>query len=155
MVTTRKKASLPAPAAAAPVPATVPQAPAPAKAVLAVPEKLPPRHRALAKKAAPAPIEVPQEPPLEAPGQPAPAPAKKTAAPEKPKKSKRVRDSFSMPKAEYAALDELKQRAALLQRPAKRSELLRAGIQVLAALPDEQFLAALAQLAGNQSGNEQ
>lgn len=141
MVTTRKKASLPAPAAAAPVPAAI--APeTPAKAILAVPEKLPPRHKALAKKAVRAKIEVTQELPRQAPSQP--APAEKTAATEKPKKSKRVRDSFSMPTAEYAALDELKQRAALLQRPAKRSELLRAGIQLLAALPDKQFLAALA-----------
>ena len=141
---TPKKVRPPVAAVAAPVPATVPEAPVQTKAVLAVPEKLPARKRALAKKPAPAPVEVAQAVPQEAPGQPAIAFSEKTAAPEKLKKSKPVRDSFSMPKAEYAVLDGLKQRAALLQRPAKRSELLRAGIQVLAALPDEQFFAALA-----------
>jgi hypothetical protein len=61
----------------------------------------------------------------------------------KPKKPKLVRDSFTIPKAEYAVLDELKQRAAKLARPAKKSEVLRAGIKALAALPDSAFLAAL------------
>ena len=78
------------------------------------------------------------------------APAKaaepeKAAAPEKAKKPKLVRDSFTIPKAEYVVLDELKQRATLLTRPVKKSELLRASIKLLAALPDAQFLAALAE----------
>jgi len=63
--------------------------------------------------------------------------------PEKPKKIKMVRDSFTMPKAEYAVLDELKQRASLLGRPLKKSELLRAGVKLLAALPDTRLLAVL------------
>ena len=61
----------------------------------------------------------------------------------KPKKPKLVRDSFTIPKAEYAVLDELKQRAAKLGQPAKKSELLRAGIKALAAMDAASFAAAL------------
>src|SRR2546426_6670687 len=73
----------------------------------------------------------------------APAKAEKAA---KPKKPKLVRDSFTIPKAEYLVLDELKQRGAKLTRPAKKSELLRAGIKALAALSDAAFLTALEQV---------
>ena len=72
-----------------------------------------------------------------------PAAAKKTAAEPKAGKPKLVRDSFTMPKAEYAAIDVLKQRAAKLARPAKKSELLRAGIKALSALGDKALLEAL------------
>ena len=58
-------------------------------------------------------------------------------------KPKLVRDSFTIPKSEYAVLEGLKQRAASLTRPAKKSELLRAGIAVLNGLNDQAFLAAL------------
>jgi hypothetical protein len=58
-------------------------------------------------------------------------------------KHKLVRDSFTIPKTEYAALAELKQRAAQLARPVKKGELLRAGIKALSALGDKAFLAAL------------
>ena len=72
-----------------------------------------------------------------------PAAAKKAAAEPKAGKPKLVRDSFTMPKAEYAAIDVLKQRAAKLARPAKKSELLRAGIKALSALGDKALLEAL------------
>lgn len=58
-------------------------------------------------------------------------------------KHKLVRDSFTIPKHEYVVLDELKLRAAGLMRPVRKSELLRAGIAVLKAMPDKAFLAAL------------
>lgn len=61
----------------------------------------------------------------------------------KVKKPKMVRDSFTMPKTEYAVLDELKGRALKLARPIKKSELLRAGIKALAAMADAAFLQAL------------
>lgn len=70
----------------------------------------------------------------------------------KPKKPKLVRDSFTIPKAEYLVLDELKQRAAVLARPVKKSELLRAGIKALAAMPDAAFLAALADVPAIKTG---
>ncbi len=58
-------------------------------------------------------------------------------------KPKLVRDSFTIPKAEYSVLEELKVRAANLTRPTKKSELLRAGIAALAAMKDRPFLDAL------------
>jgi hypothetical protein len=62
----------------------------------------------------------------------------------KPKsKSKLVRDSFTIPKSEYAVLEGLKVRAANLTRPVKKSELLRAGVAALNAMTDKAFLAAL------------
>lgn len=64
----------------------------------------------------------------------------------KQKKPKLVRDSFTIPKAEYGVLGELKQRADKLSRPAKKSELLRAGIKILASLSDAALLSALAQV---------
>ncbi|WP_425196820.1 hypothetical protein [Polaromonas sp.] len=70
----------------------------------------------------------------------------------KPKKPKLVRDSFTIPKAEYLVLDELKQRAAVLAHPVKKSELLRAGIKALAAMPDAAFLAALADVPAIKTG---
>lgn len=74
------------------------------------------------------------------------------APPQKTKKPKLVRDSFTIPKPEYVVLDELKQRAARLTRPAKKSELLRAGIKILAALSDAAFLTALAQVPAIKTG---
>lgn len=58
-------------------------------------------------------------------------------------KSKLVRDSFTIPKAEYVVLESLKQRGASLSRFVKKSELLRAGIKALQAMNDKAFLLAL------------
>ncbi|MFS2037053.1 hypothetical protein ACEN8I_23720 [Polaromonas sp. CT11-55] len=76
----------------------------------------------------------------------------KAAKLEKTKKPKLVRDSFTIPKAEYVVLDDLKQRAARLTRPAKKSELLRAGIKLLAGLSDAAFLTALEQVPAIKTG---
>ena len=86
-----------------------------------------------------------------------PKPVKKSVPPqveklEKAKKPKLVRDSFTIPKAEYLVLDDLKQRANKLTRPAKKSELLRAGIKALAALSDAAFLTALEQVPAIKTG---
>jgi hypothetical protein len=70
----------------------------------------------------------------------------------KHKKPKLVRDSFTIPKGEYLVLDELKQRSAQLTRPAKKSELLRAGIKTLATLSDAAFLTALQQVPTIKTG---
>jgi hypothetical protein len=77
------------------------------------------------------------------------APAAKGAAKPKPKL---VRDSFTIPKSEYTVLERLKLRAANLARPAKKSELLRAGIAVLHALNDKAFLAALSGVPSLKTG---
>jgi hypothetical protein len=93
--------------------------------------------KAAVKIAAPAPV----APVAKAAVKPAAKP--KAAKPVKEKKPKLVRDSFTIPKAEYSVLDELKQRAGKLASPVKKSELLRAGIKALAAMADSAFLAAL------------
>jgi hypothetical protein len=71
------------------------------------------------------------------------APSAPVAAAPKPKHNKLVRDSFTIPKSEYAVLEALKVRAANLARPVKKSELLRAGINALNAMSDKAFLAAM------------
>jgi len=82
-----------------------------------------------------------------------PVVAKSAAAkPVKAKKLKMVRDSFTMPKPEYAVLDVLKLRAAKLAMPIKKTELIRAGIKALAALPDATFLAALRAVPNLKTG---
>ncbi len=67
-------------------------------------------------------------------------------------KPKLVRDSFTIPKNEYALLWALKERAARLARPAKKSELLRAGIALLGAANDSAFLAAVAAVPSLKTG---
>lgn len=79
---------------------------------------------------------------------PAPAPARDTKA----KKPKLVRDSFTIPKDEYAAIETLKQRAAALAQPAKKSELLRAGLKALAALSDTALRNALKAVPSIKTG---
>ena len=76
----------------------------------------------------------------------------KTPKAEKPRKPKLVRDSFTIPKPEYAVLQDLKERAARLGRAAKKSEVLRAGVKALAALPDTALLAALAAVPAIKTG---
>ena len=96
----------------------------------------------------------------------APEPAKvarptKAGKPEKPpkadkadkaKKPKLVRDSFTIPKNEFTVLEDLKLRAARLGRPAKKSEVLRAGIMALAAMGDAAFLASVSGVPAVKTG---
>jgi hypothetical protein len=63
-----------------------------------------------------------------------------------------VRDSFTMPKDEYAAIDLLKQRVTGLQRHAKKSELIRAGIMALTAMDDKQLATVLAKVPALKTG---
>jgi hypothetical protein len=51
-----------------------------------------------------------------------------------------IRDSFSMPTADYALIAALKQRCLRLGLAMKKSELLRAGLTTLSQLPDESLL---------------
>lgn len=76
----------------------------------------------------------------------------KTPKADKAKKPKLVRDSFTIPKNEYAVLEELKLRAAKLGRPAKKSEVLRAGVQALAAMGDAAFLATVGAVPAIKTG---
>jgi len=80
-----------------------------------------------------------------------PAEPVKPAKPEKPPKAEKpakprkalVRDSFTMPEADFALIAALKERAVGAGRPAKKSELLRAGLRALAALEAKKLRSAL------------
>jgi len=63
-----------------------------------------------------------------------------------------VRDSFTLPKDEDGVLVGLKPRAGNLVHHAKKSEILRAGVQLLSALPDAGFLAALKAVPSLKTG---
>lgn len=71
---------------------------------------------------------------------------------EKEKKPKLVRDSFTIPKDEYLALDSLKERALQLGVAVKKSELLRAGLMALGTMNDASFKAALAGVPALKTG---
>jgi hypothetical protein len=130
-------AKTPSPLHAKRVPKSVskPTETAEAAATVAESAVAPPAKRA-AKKAKPA-AQVAKAAPKAAPA--AEAPVK----PAKAHKPKLVRDSFTMPKDEYQVLDALKRRALGLEKQVRKSELLRAGIQALAAMNDRAFLKAL------------
>lgn len=83
-----------------------------------------------------------------------PSAAAATPAEKKPAKArvKLVRDGFTMPEGDFALIGTLKQRALAVQREVKKSELLRAGLRVLAALDAKALLAALAQLEPVKTG---
>jgi hypothetical protein len=83
------------------------------------------------------------------------APEPTVAAPAAKPKHKLVRDSFTIPKTEYAVIDALKLRAAQLTRTTKKSEILRAGVVLLNALADDAFLAALNAVPSLKTGRPQ
>jgi hypothetical protein len=83
---------------------------------------------------------------------PKPAAAKAEAKVEKVKKAKLVRDSLTMPKAEYEVLESLKLRAIKLGYPIKKTELIRAGIKSIAAMSDAAFLAAIKAVPSLKTG---
>lgn len=72
--------------------------------------------------------------------------------PEKPAKTKLVRDSFTMPQADFDLVDVLKQRALNFRHAAKKGELLRAGLQALAALSEADLQAALERVTSLKPG---
>ncbi len=81
----------------------------------------------------------------------APAADKAPRVKEAPKE-KLVRDSFTMPRADFALIAQLKDRALVFQRPTKKSELLRAGLHALSALGDDALRALLEQLPTLKTG---
>ncbi|WP_332740707.1 hypothetical protein [Hydrogenophaga sp.] len=68
------------------------------------------------------------------------------------KKPKLVRDSFTIPKTEFAAIETLKTRAIALGTSVKKSELLRAGLMALQALNDAAYKAALSAVPTLKTG---
>lgn len=118
--------------------ASTPTAPAASK----VKKTVAPETKTVAKAPAKKPSKRPAAtaPAKAKPAAPAPAlPAKEVRA----KKPKLVRDSFTIPKDEYAVIEALKQRANALAQPVKKSELLRAGLKMLAGLSDAALRSAL------------
>jgi hypothetical protein len=67
-------------------------------------------------------------------------------------KHKLVRDSFTIPKDEYQVLGELKARLTKLMQPAKKSELLRAGLKALASMSDAAIKKALQDVPAIKTG---
>ena len=110
---------------------------------------------AATRKAAPRAAKAPIKRVAASSKKPMPMPAAKPASSKllKPKKIKLVRDSFTIPKLEYLMLDALKLRAGTLEKSVKKSELVRAGIKALAAMPDSQFLAAIKAVTPIKSGH--
>jgi hypothetical protein len=70
----------------------------------------------------------------------------------KPKKAKLVRDSFTMPEAEYELIAAVKKRCIVKGLAIKKSEVLRAAIISFAALSDEAIAAALQALEFIKTG---
>lgn len=133
---------------------TAKKTPSPARKSAAAP--VAPATAAATPAPAPAPVAAPATPKAPAPAAP-PTRAKavkpaKVAKPEKVKKPKTIRDSFTIPKTEYAVIDALKLRAAKAGAPAKKSELLRAGLKALAAMNEAAFLAAVKAVPAIKTG---
>lgn len=164
---TATPADAPAPMKAAPAKKATPaKAPAAAKpaAKKAVVTPARPAEKSTEKPAAKPVAKQPAKPaakpvakPVEKAAKPVKAEkAEKAAKPSKSvkpaKADKLVRDSFTIPRAEYTLLQELKSRSATLGKPAKKSEVLRAGIQALKALDDKALLAMLAQVPVIKTG---
>jgi hypothetical protein len=106
-----------------------------------------------AGRAPKAPVSTPSAQPKRArvpvePKQPKVTPAAKAPKP----KPKLVRDSFTMPQADFALVALLKERALDFKRPTKKSELLRAGLHALAALDNAALRSALEALAPLKPG---
>jgi len=133
--------------------ATPPAAPVAAK------KRAPAAKRAASATAKPVPVaaRAKTDKPTVAPGAAATPAKAQVAVPTeakatKEKKPKMVRDSVTIPKAEYQALDAMKQRAAQLQTMVKKTELIRAGIKHLSSLPDAAFLAAIGSVPSLKTG---
>ena len=76
----------------------------------------------------------------------------KVAKPSSKMRPQLVRDSFTMPEADFAFIVTLKSRALDARRAAKKSELLRAGLRLLATLDAKALVAALDQLEPVKTG---
>lgn len=71
---------------------------------------------------------------VSAPAKPQPKAKPEVDAKEKSKKAKLVRDSFTMPEAEYAVLGEVKKACLKAGIEVKKSELLRVGVALIRQL---------------------
>lgn len=129
-------------------------------------KKTPRASSTAVKRRTPAPKSTPTPSPRSPVAAPKPAPAKPLKAEQaakpgkdksakaldKVKKPKLVRDSFTIPKAEYEVLAALKARAAKHGQTPKKSELLRAGIKALAGMSDAEFIKGLQAVPAIKTG---
>lgn len=136
-----KSAAKPAVAKAAPARKT-PAKPAPKPAAKPLDPAVQASKEALAKALAAAQA-VKIEKPLGKPAKAEKPKADKEVKAPKAKKTKLVRDSFTMPENEYSQLAELKKRLVAKGVVAKKSELLRAGVALLVALGDAELVATM------------
>jgi hypothetical protein len=82
----------------------------------------------------------------------APSPSPGKAAKTRKSGRKTVRDSFNMPREDFVLLDRLKDVAKQAGRPAKKSELIRAGLHALSALDAATLVLALRRLPAVATG---
>ncbi len=75
--------------------------------------------------------------------------------PGKERKKKVVRDSFTMPQSEYAKIAEIKAICLKAKVHVKKSEVLRAGLKLLAELNATELKAVLASLEKIKTGRPQ
>jgi hypothetical protein len=123
--------------------ATSPKKSAPATAAKPTPAPIK-ASRAVKKSVATAPATSPKLAPV--------SPAKTEKKKDKPEKVKVVRDSFTIPKAEYAQLAAMKKRAMGMGLEIKKSELLRAGLAMLSATSDAAFRKAVGNVPTLKTG---
>lgn len=91
-----------------------------------------------------------------APASPTPPVSNKTEKKKiKAEKIKVVRDSFTIPKAEYVQIADLKKRALDLGLEVKKSELLRAGLLLLTGCSDAALRKALGNVPTLKTGRPQ
>ncbi len=83
------------------------------------------------------------------------APKQAVNKPKKENKKKVVRDSFTMPQSEYAKIAEIKATFLKAKMRVKKSEVLRAGLKLLAELNDAQLKRALGSLEKIKTGRPQ
>ena len=112
------------------------------------PAASPPARATTRKPANPSPAARQRAPAAKAVVVTAPSPEKEPKA----KKPKLVRDSFTFPKDEYVAIEALKLRAAQLSHPAKKSEILRAGLKALVNMSDTALRSALQAVPAIKTG---
>lgn len=77
---------------------------------------------------------------------------KEKKKPAKQKKVKLVRDCFAMPEQEYVRIAVIKKRLSALGQEARKSEVLRGGIALLAVLNDAELKAVMARIDRIKTG---
>lgn len=141
---------------------------APKAAVNAAPKAAPTAAAKRAVKAVPKAVPKPAvKPPVKPAAKAAPKTVKATPAPaapaapemvrEKVRKTKLVRDSFTMPEQEYAVLGQVKKACLKAGFEVRKSELLRIGVALISQLDMatlQQVLASLPQLKTGRPKND-